>query len=381
MAKKAKGPKGLVKNGAALFKKYGAALASEILVEDEDLIKIPTSILAFNHQIGGGLGYGKILEIFGEESSGKSLLAYDFARSTIALGGMVILIDAEHSMDRFWAEANGLDLSKVIIYRESAIEKISDFIADSALYYRSQLVNNEPILIITDSVAALDVLTNKNSDHEKGKAEMGNRAKQIDKFLRIRHELLYDLGIASIFINQLRSNLKAGMFEDPDTTPGGKALKYYASIRVGVYGGKQIKVKISGEEEVVGRNTSVRIKKNKTAPIRKTLKGVQMFFNPDYKVGFDKNHDLPYLLVKNKCLFRKKGSSIFTDKLGKTVARGEEALIKLLDTDPDMRRKLIRRSKINTVSRTREKLESIKKNLYPIENISYTKHNDENPDN
>lgn len=375
MAKKTLGRKLI--SEAALYKKYGAALASDILSEDEEKLVIPSRLLAFNNQIGGGLGYGKIMEIFGEESSGKSLLALDMSYCTQALGGIVIWADSEHALDKYWAEANGLDISKIVLYRESSIERISDFVADACLLWRSKLTNNEPILVVIDSIAALDTLVNKNTSHEDGKADMGNRAKQLDKFLRIRHELLHDLGVSTICINQLRSKIGASKFEDPDTTPGGRALKFYASIRIGVYGGKQIKMKINGEEEVVGRVTSIRVKKNKTAPVRKTLKAVPCYFNSDYKVGFEKYHELPNLLVRLGAVKRKPKSSRYFDKAGNVIATSEEKFLAILNSNEELRRKLIRRSGITTITTCKKKLVEIKTNLYPIDGISYSKHEEE----
>lgn len=379
MAKK-KASRGLVKEGT-LFKKYGAALASQILAEDEERLVIPTRLLAFNHQIGGGLPYGKILELFGEESSGKSLLGIDFAYCTQQLGGVVIWVDSEHALDRYWAKLNGLNLDRIMLFRESGIEKISDFIADSCLYWRSKLTKNEPILLVIDSIAALEIMANKNSNHEDGKADMGNRAKQIDKMLRIRHELLHDLGIGTIAINQLRSKIGASQFEDPDTTPGGKAMKFYASIRIGVYGGKQIRIKINGEEEVVGRVTSIRVKKNKVAPVRKTLKGVPVFFNPDYRVGFEKYFELPNLLVRMGAVKRKPKSSRYFDKAGNVIATSEEKFLAVLNSNEELRRKLIRKAGINTISTCQKKLESINKNLFPIAENNYEKHSEDESDN
>jgi len=98
--------------------------------------------------------------------------------------------------------------------------------------YRSKLKANEPILLITDSIAALDCEANINSVQTDDKAEMGNRAKAIYKYLRIRNQLFSELGITLIFINQLRKKVGATIFEDPDTTPGGDAMKFFASQRM-----------------------------------------------------------------------------------------------------------------------------------------------------
>ncbi len=367
MAKK-KQNKLKVSTESALRKKYaGSGLASQVVVHGEDTLWIPSRILALNHQWGGGAPYGKIIEIFGEESSGKSLTAFDFAYTTQALGGIVLWADAEFAFTQDWALKNGLDLEKVEIYKEKAIERISDWSVDMGIYYRNKLTKNEPILLVVDSLAALECLDKLNVSQTDAKAEMGNRAKAIDSWLRGRNGLYEDLGITVILINQLRSKIGASQFEDPDTTPGGKATRFYASIRVGIYGGKAINKKIKGKEERVGRVTSIRIKKNKVAPPRPTLKGVEVYFvdTEVTDVGFNKYFGLPELLVDMGVLERKKGSSRYYMS-GKMIANGEDALIKKINEDDELRKKLIRKSGINTISKTRSKLSKITENLYPI---------------
>ena len=189
-------------------------IASE--VDESKTPWLPSRFLAFNKVLGGGIPFGKVLELFGEESSGKSLMAFDFAYCCQYLGGIVLWVDAEQSFTNSWAEINGLDLSRVVVYRETSIEKISDWIASMSLYWRSQLTHNEPILLVLDSMSALDTDANINSEMDNASADMGNRAKAIYKYFRIRNEMLYSLGITQLYINQLRKNLKAGMFENPD---------------------------------------------------------------------------------------------------------------------------------------------------------------------
>lgn len=270
-------------------------------VDESKLPWLPSRCLAFNHVTGGGIPFGKILELFGEEASGKSLLAYDFAYCTQYLNGIVLWVDAEQSFTNSWALLNGLTLDKVIVYRDTSIEKISDWVAMQALYWRSKLVHNEPILLVVDSISALDTDNNINSEMDQASADMGNRAKAIYKYFRIRNEMLYSLGITQIYINQLRKNLKAGLFEDPDTTTGGRALAFYAHIRIGMYGGKQITKKINGKERKIGRVTSIRTKKNKVAPPGPTLKGTPLYNNPKYvTIGIDRLHFLDEILVEEE---------------------------------------------------------------------------------
>jgi len=380
MAKKANSIKLLT--DSAIQKKYrGSGLASDIMVPVEEELWIPSKFLLLNYTTGGGLMYGKIMELFGEESAGKSLIAYDFAYCTQELGGIVIWIDAEHAFSRGWATANNIALDKLVLYRNNAIETVSDFIADTAIYWRSKLVNNEPILLVVDSIAALECLDNINSSQTDAKSEMGNRAKAMDRMMRTRNELLSELGVASIWINQLRSKIGASKYEDPDTTPGGKAVRFYASIRLGAYGGKTIAAKIDGAEDRVGRLTSLRIKKNKIAPPKPTIKGAEVYFNTEYTepIGFNKSFGLSELLVKLKVITRKKGSSRYYFK-GDMIANGEAAFLKRLAEDDELRRLLIRKSRVNTISRTSDKIAKIDKNLFPVNGISFARQSESDKD-
>lgn len=379
MAKKEKKKVDTLMSAKELAKRYPTSMiASDI--EDINL-RIPSRSLAINYQTGGGVPYGKIMELYGEESSGKTLMALDYGYSCQQLGGIILMNDAEQSFTKPWAEANGLDLSRIALYQETRVEWVSDWIADMSIYWRSRLTNNEPILLIQDSMAAWDCLDNINSKMVDAKADMGNRAKAIYKMFRIRNELLTRLGISQIYVNQLRKNLKAGLFEDPDTTPGGNSMKYYASIRQGFYGGKALTRKIKGKERKYGKLTSIRIKKNKVAPPEETLKKFPIYNHIkrcDY-IGFDRYAGLPDILVDLDIITKSSGG-VFKYK-GKTLVRGEENLLKLIEEDDSLRAKLIRKAGINTISNTRKQIESYGgKNLFPISGASYKPHTEEEDD-
>lgn len=372
MAKKSKsGRKVLSEN--EMKKKYQRSGTAENVILDTDRMPwLPSRFLALNDMLGGGIPYGKILELFGEESSGKSLLAYDFAYCTQALGGIVLWADSEYSYTKKWAIENGLDNNKVIVFPEWAIETISDWAADQSIYWRSKLKNNEPILLVVDSLAALDSLDNQNVEQTSKKAEMGTRAKKIGDFLRFRHPLFEDLGICVICINQLRKKLGVSKFEDPDTTPGGQATKFFASQRLGVYGGKQIKEKIKGVEDRVGRHSTIRLVKNKCAPPKPTIKQAPLYFNTRSKkaIGFDKYFNFEDILIEKGVIDKKKGGSSYKFR-GKTLAVGKDKFNDLLNRDQKLRSKLIRKSGVNTISKTRKLLDSLNENLYPIDGITY----------
>lgn len=361
-----------------LLRKYGSIiqLASET---KESGLWLPSTFFALNYTIGGGIPFGKILEIAGEESSGKSLIAYNFAYACQQLGGQVIWVDAEQSWMNSWAEANGVDPSKVTVVNDTRIEYISDMVADLAIYLRSQLTHNEPILLVIDSIAAMDCSDNIDSKMVDGKAEMGGRAKALYKYFRIRSELFYKLGVTQVYINQLRTALNVGFGKDNTTTTGGAALKFYASIRLAFYSGKSITQKVKGKERRTGKLVTIRTIKNKVAPPRPTLSKCPVYFNPKYhEVGFERTFGLEDVLVENDILEHNSGGSYIFK--GQKLCRGEEAFIRLLNEDDDLRRKLLRKADINTIGTTRKRLESIQENLYPVDGVEYESYSNESDD-
>lgn len=377
--KKEKKKAGAILTDAEMMKKYqGSGLASDISVVPEDALWIPSRNIQLNYILGGGLQYGKICEIFGAESSGKSLVALDFAYCTQYLGGIVLWNDAEQSFDPAWAVKNGLDLTKIVLYNETSIEKISDWAADMAITWRSRLTHNEPILLVTDSIAALDCEANINSTQSNDKAEMGNRAKAIYKYLRIRNQMFAELGVSLIFINQLRKKVGATLFEDPDTTPGGDAMKFYASQRMAWFRKKRIEGNINGKDTWVGNIVSVRMKKNKIAPPRPAF-DTSIYFHSDYgRVGFSRYDNLVDILESSGVVKRKKGSGnfYFNDEL---IAKGLDKFQEMLETDDELRAKLIRKTGINTLSRTQSRIERLNKkgvNRYAVKVKKAKRQND-----
>lgn len=353
-----------------ICKKYpGVSIAADLYSECDNMPWIPSRSLVLNWMCGGGIPYGKVMEIFGQESSGKSVAALDFLVMTQKLGGFGMWVDAEQSYSKEWWKANGIDLNRVIIYNETAIEKISDWVYETAIVLRQELTHNEPILLVVDSIAALDTKDRLNSDQSDAKAEMGARAKAIGDFLRKRNQQLSALGVCCLFINQLRKKLGTSIFEDPETTPGGEAMKFFAHLRLGLYRKKQIKAKINGQEAWVGNYISLRMKKNKVAPPRPTME-TEIYFLEEYgQLGFSRYAGLVNVLERAGAIKREKGSSIYYDPDGNKIARGEDALIKILEENKSIRQKLVDFAKINTFSKTKKLLANLKesgKNLYPV---------------
>lgn len=369
MAKKVVKKAGGVLTDQALVKKYhGLGKASEIAVLPEDSLWLPSRNIYLNYTMGGGIPYGKICEIFGGESSGKSLVAMDFGYAAQYLNGIILWNDAEQAFDPHWAEQNGLDLDRVYLFPETSIEKISDWAADMATTFRSRLKNNEPILLVTDSIAALDCEVNINSVQLDAKAEMGNRAKALYKYLRIRNQMFAELGIIVIFINQLRKKVGATIFEDPDTTTGGDAMKFFASQRMAFFQKKQITEGAKDNKVWLGNEVSVRMKKNKVAPPRPTFT-TEIYFNADYgRVGFSRYSNFSQLLIRTGAVKKVEGKAGYY--MGDTkIATGKDNLEEVIQEDDDLRKKLLRKAKVNTLSRTQKKLDKLEAkgvNRYPV---------------
>ena len=367
MAKKKKSGALTLLTESRLKAKYPTYQTGSVIeVDAKGSLRLPFRVITLNYQLNGGIQYGKILELFGEESTGKSLLAMDAAYCAQALGGEVIWVDAENSFNAAWFKNNGIDLSRIHVLSSNAIELISDWVKDMIVMLRSKLTKNQPILLVMDSIAAARCMAEINEDMMDASAKFGNRAKAISDFLGNRNSLFKDAGVAVILINQLRRKIGASKFEDPDKTVGGDALKFYAHQRVDVRKGKQIKKKIKGVEYKVGHNAYTRTKKDKTGPPRATSEHEVYFrVTTTNDLGFAKYTKLAELLVQLQVLQRAKGSSRYYYD-GKMLANGEDAMSQVLLENQDLRSTLIKASKINTISRTQRKIDKLTTNLYRL---------------
>lgn len=362
-----------------ILRKYGnsVVLASET---KETNLWLPSTFFLLNYTLGGGIPWGKILEIAGEESSGKSLIAYNFAYACQQLGGHVIWVDAEQAWMNSWAETNGVDPNRVTVVNDTRIEIISDIVADLAIYWRSKLTHNEPILLVVDSIAAMDCSDNIDSKMTDGKAEMGGRAKALYKYFRIRNELFYSLGITQIYINQLRTALNVGFGKDNTTTTGGAALKFFASQRLAFYAGKSITVKVKGKERRAGKVVTIRTIKNKVAPPKPTISKCPVYFNPKYhEVGFDRYFGLEDAFIEND-IIEKNSAGTYSFE-GKNLCRGEDKFHDLIAKDDKLRKKLMKAAEINTIGSTRKIMEGLTENMFPVAgDISYESYNEVDED-
>lgn len=355
--------------------KYGVISADEALKQEKDYLRLPTPLLWLNDAIGGGFVYGRIHEVFGFESTGKSLLAKAVGQAVQAAGGVIGWADSEMAFDKRWAIKNGLDMEGLYVFEENSVDLVADWMRDFALFWRSKLINNEPILIVVDSLAALDKSDFIGADMEGASAKMGNRAKAIDEMWRTRNKILAKCGIIVIAINQVRNKLGVSMFESNETTPGGNSTKFYSSIRIAVARGKQIKGKVEKGKwkdltkgpgvRKIGQNVFVSFPKNKTyAPHGNVPTQVYFLDDKTGYVGFDRYSGIDEILVEQGIVEKRGSNFYFKDK---RIATSQDNFLQEFSENAKLRKRLLRRAEIPTVSQFISKLESINENRYPVE--------------
>ncbi len=219
----------------------------------EQIPVIPSGSIALDHALGvGGYPRGRVIEIFGPESSGKTTLALHAIAEAQKQGGIAAFIDAEHAFDRFYARSLGVDIENLLVSQP-------DF-GEQALEIAEQLIRSNAIdIVVIDSVAALT--PKAELDGDMGDAKMGLQARLMSQALRKLTAIIGRTQTTVVFINQLREKIGI-MFGNNETTTGGNALKFYASVRLDVRRIGQIK----DGEEVIGNRTRVKVVKNKVAP-------------------------------------------------------------------------------------------------------------------
>ncbi len=219
----------------------------------EEIGVIPTGSIGLNAALGvGGYPRGRVIEIYGPESSGKTTLAIHAIAEAQKAGGIAAIIDAEHAFDRFYAESLGVDINNLLISQPDSGEQ--------ALEIADQLIRSSAVdIVVIDSVAAL---TPKSElDGEMGESKMGLQARLMSQALRKLTASINKTNTTCIFINQLREKIGV-MFGTPETTTGGNALKFYASVRLDIRKSTQIK----DGDTILGNQTRVKVIKNKVAP-------------------------------------------------------------------------------------------------------------------
>ena len=219
----------------------------------QDVEVIPSGSIGLNAALGvGGYPKGRIIEIYGPESSGKTTLAIHAIAEAQKAGGIAAIIDAEHAFDRFYAEKLGVDVDNLWISQPDNGEQ--------ALEIAEQLIRSSAIdIVVIDSVAALTPKAEIEGD--MGDNKVGLQARLMSQALRKLTSAISKTSTTCIFINQLREKIGV-MFGNPETTTGGNALKFYASVRIDIRPGQPIK----DGENVLGKQTKVKVVKNKVAP-------------------------------------------------------------------------------------------------------------------
>ncbi len=281
----------------------------------EDVPVISSGSIALNQALGvGGFPRGRIIEIYGPESSGKTTLAIHAIAEAQKAGGIAAFIDAEHAFDRFYAEKLGVNLESLLISQPDNGEQ--------ALEIADQLIRSSAIdIIVIDSVAALTPKAEIEGD--MGDSRMGLQARLMSQALRKLTSNINKTNTTCIFINQLREKIGV-MFGNPETTTGGNALKFYASVRLDIRRVTQIK----DGENVVGSHTRVKVVKNKVAPPFKKAE-----FEIRYGEGISRVGEILDMSVE-KDIVKKSGSwfSYGETKLG----QGREAVKEVIRDNPEL---------------------------------------------
>lgn len=303
-----------------LDKTYGKGTVMKLGDEAvEKIDAIPTGSLTLDIALGvNGLPKGRIIEIYGPESSGKTTLAIHAIAEVQKQGGIAAIIDAEHAFDQFYAAKLGVDIDNLLISQPDNGEQALE-IADNLI--RSGAID----LLVIDSVAALT--PKAEIEGEMGDSQMGLQARLMSKALRKLTGSINKAKCCCIFINQLRDKIGV-MFGNPETTTGGNALKFYASVRIDIRKTSQIK----DGEDVIGNRVKVKIVKNKVAPPFKKAE-----FDIMYGEGISKIGEVIDLGVELN-IIKKSGSwfSYGEVKLG----QGRDAVKTLLQDNPELMEEL-----------------------------------------
>ncbi|OGL30621.1 recombinase RecA [Candidatus Saccharibacteria bacterium RIFCSPHIGHO2_02_FULL_47_12] len=273
---------------------------------------IPTGSLSLDIALGGGIPKGRVIEIYGPESSGKTTLTLHAIAEIQKQGGTAAFIDAEHALDPSYAKRIGVDVENLLLSQpdngEQALEIVETLV-------RSNAVD----LIVVDSVAAL--VPRAEIEGEMGDSHMGLQARLMSQALRKLTGVISRSHATVIFINQIRMKIGV-MFGNPETTTGGNALKFYASVRMDIRRIAQIKA----GEEIIGNRTRVKVVKNKIAPPFR-----QAEFDIMYNQGISRSGDILDLATERGIV--EKSGAWFAYK-GNKIAQGRESAKKYLEENP-----------------------------------------------
>ena len=301
--------------------------------EVSDIPAISTTSLSLDSAVGvGGVPRGRIVEIYGPESSGKTTLALHIVAEAQKAGGVAAYIDAEHAMDADYAGKLGVDIDQLLISQPDSGEQ--------ALEIAEALVRSNGVdVIVVDSVAAL--VPRAELDGEMGDSLPGLQARLMSQALRKLTAIVAQSNTCFIFINQIREKIGV-MFGSPETTTGGRALKFYSSLRLDI---RRIGA-IKDGDRVVGNRTKVKVAKNKVAPPFRECE-----FDIMYGEGISREGDLLDLAVVQRVV--EKSGAWFSYK-GERLGQGRENAKQLLKDTPDMLKKIEREVKVKLGMPVRE---------------------------
>ena len=299
-----------------LEKSYGKGIVMKM--DDDNVVKvdsISTGSLGLDIGLGvGGFPKGRVIEIYGPESSGKTTLAMHCIAEAQKKGGLCAFVDAEHAFDKFYAEKIGLDTNELLISQPDDGEQALE-IADNLI--RSGAID----VIVIDSVAAL--VPRAELEGDMGDSKMGLHARLMSQALRKLTGTINKTGCICIFINQLREKIGV-MFGNPETTTGGNALKFYSSVRIDIRRIGSIKDGV----DIIGNRVKVKVAKNKVAPPFRVVE-----FDIMYGQGISKVGEIIDLGVENEII--KKSGSWFS--YGETrLGQGRDSVKQLLLDNPEM---------------------------------------------
>lgn len=301
---------------AKIEKNYGHGSIMRLGEENiEKIDSIPTGSISLNIALGvGGYPKGRIIEIYGPESSGKTTLALHAIAECQKQGGIAAFIDAEHAFDRFYAHKLGVDTDNLLVSQPDNGEQ--------ALEIADQLISSAAVdIIVIDSVAALTPKAEIEGD--MGDNKVGLQARLMSQALRKLTATISKTKTTCIFINQLREKIGV-MFGNPETTTGGNALKFYSSVRIDI----RKKEAIKNGDQVIGNTVKVKIVKNKVAPPFRKCE-----FDIMFGTGISRSSELVDLGTSLEILT--KSGSWFSYE-GSKLAQGREAVKQVLEDNPEL---------------------------------------------
>jgi recombination protein RecA len=299
-----------------LEKNYGKGIVMKMNENQNVAVEvISTGSFSLDLALGvGGFPRGRIIEIYGPESSGKTTIALHTIAEAQKKGGICAFIDAEHAFDKFYAKNLGIDIDNLLISQPDDGEQALE-IADNLI--RSGAID----VIVIDSVAAL--VPRAEIEGDMGDSKVGLHARLMSQALRKLTGTINKTGCVAIFINQLREKIGV-MFGNPETTTGGNALKFYASIRLDIRRAAQIK----GTDEVIGNRTRVKVAKNKVAPPFRVVE-----FDIMYGRGVSRSGEVLDLGV-DAGIVQKSGSWFSYE--GTKLGQGRDSVKELLEDNPEL---------------------------------------------